>query len=311
LDAAEARQIVPAARGKFVGAMFSPVDGQVHPEKASNYVFQLALEAGVEFYFGLKALRIAVEHDRVQAVVTEGPTFLTRRVVVAAGVWTPYICATAGIRVPIMPISMTTGETSSVGETIGPTVRSKYFSAKQRPSGTVVLDAGFSTSVSHGFSFYDSRDIGIWLPRLRAYARSVDPYLDMARIAAEVRGLSRISMKAVGARRAERAPNRSEIEKSVNSMGDVFPCLRGASVDKCWTGVVDMSPDGLPILDGDAGPTGLAFVAGLSGHGFTLGPVIGQILVDMIEARPSEFDLYPFRLSRVREGHMRVPARMM
>jgi glycine/D-amino acid oxidase-like deaminating enzyme len=310
LDADETRVVIPAAKGNFIGAMYSPIDGQVNPEKASKYIFDLALEAGVRFCFGTKALKVVVKHERVEGVITDGPSFATPYVVVAAGVWTPYICATAGIRVPIMPVSMTTGETSIVSENIGPTIRSKGFSAKQRPNGCVVLDAGFSTTVGHGFSLYDSQDIRLWLPRLRAYARIVDPYIDFKRIVAEIRGGSRRSMRAVGAGDGGPPPKVKEIERAVREMSAIFPCVDHASISRCWVGVVDMSPDGLPILDADAGPGGLAFVAGLSGHGFTLGPAIGQVLTDLIVNRSSGIDVTPFRLARF-DGKVPVPERMM
>jgi sarcosine oxidase subunit beta len=42
-----------------------------------------------------------------------------------------------------------------------------------------------------------------------------------------------------------------------------------------------MTPDGLPVIDGTAGPSGLTIITGLSGHGFTLGPVLGEIAADL------------------------------
>ena len=42
-----------------------------------------------------------------------------------------------------------------------------------------------------------------------------------------------------------------------------------------------MTPDGLPVIDGSNGPRGLTVIAGLSGHGLALGPVLGRIASDL------------------------------
>ena len=67
--------------------------------------------------------------------------------------------------------------------------------------------------------------------------------------------------------------------------------------------MLDISPDGLPIVDGDAGPDGLAFVTGLSGHGLVLGPVFGEILADLAFDRTTQ---RPIRLGRFREERFAI-----
>ena len=67
-------------------------------------------------------------------------------------------------------------------------------------------------------------------------------------------------------------------------------------VSRVWGGLIDQSPDGLPVLD--APVPGLVVAAGFSGHGFALGPVTGDLLRDLALGREPAFDLAPFRLAR-------------
>jgi sarcosine oxidase subunit beta len=69
-------------------------------------------------------------------------------------------------------------------------------------------------------------------------------------------------------------------------------------LSRTWGGLIDQSPDGLPVLDAPAEAPGLVIAAGFSGHGFALGPVTGEILRDLALGRAPEHDLSAFRLSR-------------
>ena len=54
-------------------------------------------------------------------------------------------------------------------------------------------------------------------------------------------------------------------------------------------------------------PEGLVFVTGLSGHGLTLGPVIGEIAADLVTTGTTSRPIHPFRLSRFREEVVAIP----
>jgi sarcosine oxidase subunit beta len=78
----------------------------------------------------------------------------------------------------------------------------------------------------------------------------------------------------------EPAVDQPVLERAFAFMGRVVPALAGAAMARTWGGIVDMSPDGLPIIDA-VGPRGLALSTGASGHGLTLAPVVGEILADL------------------------------
>jgi sarcosine oxidase subunit beta len=79
---------------------------------------------------------------------------------------------------------------------------------------------------------------------------------------------------------------------------EVLPALVDACVARVWGGLLDMTPDALPILERPPDLEGLVVAAGFSGHGFCLGPVTGQIVRDLVLEGTTAFPIQPFRRDR-------------
>jgi sarcosine oxidase, subunit beta len=79
---------------------------------------------------------------------------------------------------------------------------------------------------------------------------------------------------------------------------EVLPVLADAGVARVWGGLLDMTPDALPIIERAPEVGGLVIAAGFSGHGFCLGPVTGQIVRDLVLEGTTAFPIQPFRRDR-------------
>jgi sarcosine oxidase subunit beta len=79
---------------------------------------------------------------------------------------------------------------------------------------------------------------------------------------------------------------------------EVLPALGDARVARVWGGLLDMTPDALPIIERTPDLEGLVIAAGFSGHGFCLGPVTGQIVRDLVLEGTTAFPIQPFRQDR-------------
>lgn len=93
-------------------------------------------------------------------------------------------------------------------------------------------------------------------------------------------------------------PPASALRRLVETFGHAVPAFADAPIEAVWAGLIDMTPDALPVLDHAPGVDGVAVAMGFSGHGFCLGPVTGQILAGMVRGDAPAFDLAPFRLAR-------------
>ncbi len=78
----------------------------------------------------------------------------------------------------------------------------------------------------------------------------------------------------------------------------VLPALASARIARVWGGLLDMTPDALPVIERTPEVEGLVVAAGFSGHGFCLGPVTGQILRDLVITGKSSLPIQPFRRDR-------------
>ncbi len=68
----------------------------------------------------------------------------------------------------------------------------------------------------------------------------------------------------------------------------IIPHLKGVSVVRSWSGLLDVTPDGVPIIGVLPELKDYIIAAGFSGHGFCLGPIVGKLLSEMIvDGRPS------------------------
>jgi sarcosine oxidase subunit beta len=95
-------------------------------------------------------------------------------------------------------------------------------------------------------------------------------------------------------------PTVDDIARLIRVSVSVLPVLGQTRVARVWGGLIDLTPDALPVIDGRTGVDGLGVAAGFSGHGFGIAPITGAILANIALGRPAEFDLAPFRLGRFR-----------
>jgi glycine/D-amino acid oxidase-like deaminating enzyme len=71
-----------------------------------------------------------------------------------------------------------------------------------------------------------------------------------------------------------------------------------ARITKAWAGVIDVTPDAVPIIAPVGSVPGLHIATGFSGHGFGIGP--GALMADLVTGSPPCVDPAPFRPERFR-----------
>jgi sarcosine oxidase subunit beta len=105
------------------------------------------------------------------------------------------------------------------------------------------------------------------------------------------------------------APSASQIRGIVDRVAQVLPIAAEAPAARSWGGLIDMTPDALPVIDAPGYPSGLVIAAGFSGHGFCLGPVSGLLCADLALGRAPRHDLSAFRLGRF-AGRVTTPSQL-
>ena len=86
--------------------------------------------------------------------------------------------------------------------------------------------------------------------------------------------------------------------------------FKGAKMAHQWAGVIDVTPDALPVISPIATIPGLFLSSGYSGHGFGIGPGAGRLAADLVNGDHPSVDPAPFRLSRLVDGSRLSPGSM-
>lgn len=311
LEPAAVRDIVPAATGTFKGAMWSPADAQCQPSSGTEHFVRRAVLAGASVRFDTRVTALREAKGQIIGVDTTDGRIDAARVVVAAGVWTPYLTRPLGVKVPIMPVVMSELETSPVPPLFEATLRAFGFGARQRPNGRVVVSAGLNATVRHAVSLADFNGLRYWAPRALAFRDNIRLGVDIRRIGKQIRHRATLSPELIPLRSPEPRPDGPLVDSALRKLSAVIPALANTPVERRWAGLVDMTPDGLPIIDGRVGPDGLVVITGLCGHGFTLGPVLGEIAADLVVDGTTGRPIKAFALSRFTAGKVGKPEMMI
>jgi glycine/D-amino acid oxidase-like deaminating enzyme len=291
--------------------MWSAYDGQCDPAKATRAFADRAHAKGVTTLIGTLARSIDERGGSVRGVHTSRGYIEAGAVVVAGGVWTPHLVRTVGVEVPIMPVIHGQAETGPTDLRFDPTIRAFGFGCRQRPDGRLVLSAGINARVEHRLSFAATRDVRLWLSRYQSNRRNVRLRLDPALTLRQLRERSRLSTAQIVVGTDPPAPYRADLDEALVAFQHALPAFAGLRIERYWSGLLDISPDGLPIIDHRAGPDGLVFVTGLSGHGLALGPVTGEIAADLALDGETTRPIHPFRLARFHEERVPTPTKMI
>jgi glycine/D-amino acid oxidase-like deaminating enzyme len=97
-------------------------------------------------------------------------------------------------------------------------------------------------------------------------------------------------------------PEASVLAEMREALRQWFPEIAGAPFVESWGGMIETSPDVLPIISGVEGLEGFVIATGFSGHGFGIGPGAGRLVADMVRGRADADEVSRFRLSRFFDG---------
>jgi sarcosine oxidase subunit beta len=311
IDRDQAQEVLPLATGPFAAAMWSPYDGQCDPAKSTRAFAARAQTAGVTTLANTLAVEVVEADGGVRGLQTSRGFVEASAVVVAGGVWTPNLLDTVGVGVPLMPVIHGQAESVPTDVRADPTVRAFGFGFRQRPDGQLVLSAGINSRVEHRLNLSSTRHARLWASRYRVNRGNLRLRVDPTLTLRQLRDRARLSPRHIPVATEPPAPHRADLDAAFAAVKRTMPAFEGLRINRYWAGLLDISPDGLPIIDHEAGPDGLVFVTGLNGHGLALGPVIGEITADLAINHATERPIRPFRLARFHEEHVELPTKMI
>ena len=294
----ETAALLPQAGRRFAGALVTATDGKAEPHRAVTAMAAAARRLGVVILEGCAARGLDLTAGQVTGVVTERGTVRCDAAVLAGGAWSRLFCGNQGVAFPQLKVL---GSVMRTAPMAGPemTVGGHDWAIRRRADGgytvaqrnnmlTPIVPDSFRLLGAFGRSFVQNR---------RELKLRVD-----GRFMTELRTPRRWALDEASPFEATRvldpAPSARSLAVARRELVRAFPGFAGMQVTGTWGGMIDVTPDGVPVIDRVDAVPGFHLASGFSGHGFGVGPGAGWLMADLVMGRTPVVDPEVFRLGR-------------
>jgi glycine/D-amino acid oxidase-like deaminating enzyme len=298
LRGAALERVMPGAGHGFIAGLHTPTDGRAEPALAAPSIAEAARDSGAQIFTHTAVRGIERTAGRVSAVITERGRIGCVAAVLAGGAWSRLFAGNAGLDLPVLKVLGSVFRTERLN---GPEISAagSVFAFRKR------LDGGYSIARRNANTAEITRDhfrlLSDFLPRLihnrheirlRLGPRSWEELrtargwtLDQPTVFETVRVL-------------DPKPKAGILAEARRVLSRAFPEFANMQVSESWAGLMDVTPDAVPVIDEVAHIPGFFIATGFSGHGFGIGPGAGRLTADLVAGDRPVVDPAPFRLAR-------------
>jgi glycine/D-amino acid oxidase-like deaminating enzyme len=303
LSPAEAKEMTPGSVPDWIGGVHSPTDGRAEPSLAAPAIAGAARTLGATIHQDCAARGLETEAGKVSGVITEKGVIRTQAVLLAGGAWSGLFCRRHSLRLPQAGVKSTSFATEAAPEVTKGGLSMPDVTIRRR------LDGGYTVGLG-------GRGLVELSPQGLMYARDFWPTFRKRRWGLSFSvGRSFFDGPEQLARWSFDKPSPFErhrtldpgadpklVQLGLTRLGEHYPALKGLKVATMWGGLIDSTPDGIPVISAVDSMPGLYLSTGYSGHGFGIGPGAGRLAADLIAGDPPIVDPHPFRYSRMIDG---------
>ncbi|RNF34372.1 NAD(P)/FAD-dependent oxidoreductase [Paracoccus methylarcula] len=289
-----------AATGKsWKGGVWSPTDGTADPSRAAPLIAKGVIRHGGIVLQSCAARGIETSGGAVSGVVAEHGTIRTRQAVVAGGAWAASFLHQLGIAFPQASVRSSILSVAPGAEGLPAALHTAAVSVTRRGDGghTLAISGRANLDPTPGAL----RGARHFLPMFAGRWRSLAPGGPQAwRAGFETRSKWALDRETPMERMRilDPRPSARLIRETLTRAHRLLPALKPLPVQAQWAGYIDSTPDGVPVIDAAIGLPGLVLAAGLSGHGFGIGPGVGHLVADLALGRQPITATGQYRLAR-------------
>jgi glycine/D-amino acid oxidase-like deaminating enzyme len=310
LSPAETDGLLRQERRRFKGALFTASDARAEPGLAVPALARAAAAEGAVIQQDCAVRALDLQAGRVAGVITERGRIGCQAVVLAAGAWSALFLRHHGLDLPQLKVKASVQRT-----TPGPLITEAAVGAS-RAAFRRRRDGGYTLARSGAVTFDITpaalRHCRAFLPALREKwgemkLRIGRAFVDELITSADWRADRPTPFERM--RVLDPSPDHAALDEVLRDAGTLFPQLAALRPVERWAGMIDVTPDEIPVLGPVEDLPGLLVVTGFSGHGFGIGPAAGYLAAQLARGQTPLVDLHPFRFGRFRERDVtRLPA---
>ncbi|CAH0352792.1 MAG: FAD-binding oxidoreductase [Sphingobium sp.] len=295
----EIDSLVPGGRGNWAGAIYTPSDGRAEPSLAASAIAAGAIRNGAIIVENCAVRTLSLSGGKVNGVVTEFGEIRCDQVLLAGGMWSRRFLSKHKVNLPTLPLVLSVMRTAPMD---GPTeiaTGGPDFSFRKR------LDGGFTISQRGAVKAPLTLDhllLGTrFLPALKHQRHLLRISLGREFFSDLLlrRGWSGSQTSPFERVRTMDPPVDAGINaEAMRNISAAWPIFEHAKIIETWAGMMDVTPDSLPVVGPVSQVPGLMLATGFSGHGFGTAPAAGQLAADLLTGDSPIIDPYPYRLER-------------
>ena len=300
IGAEEARRLAPGAPQDWIGGVVSPQDGRAEPGLAAPAIARAARALGASVVQNCAVRGLDTTGGRISGVFTEHGLVKTNAVILAGGAWSSMFLRRHGIDLPQSSVHSTVFATTPAPQVVQggfysadlcltPLLDGGYIVAAKARTRIEITPAAIRYAARFGRSLLANRKV-VELRMGRSFFEGPDTIHRKWRFDRET-VFERI--RVLNAK-----PNLALVEPALRDIVAACPELEGIQAARVWAGWIDLTPDVVPVIDALAVLPGLTVATGLSGHGFGIGPAIGELAAQMATGVTPLVDPSAFRLAR-------------
>lgn len=301
LSRAEISGLVDTSGTEMHGAITTPDDCLAEPSLAVPALARHAQSLGATIVENTAVRTLMRSAGRVSGVMTEHGPVACDAVILAGGAWSRPFLENAGVSLPQLAVRSSALRTGPARANAAPPAGMLGAGGAsirpRRDGGYTIGRAGAARFDLVPAAF---RHLFAFLPMLQKRWRIVD--LGLGRSFFGPLGYHRWREDDVTPfeqmRILDPDPDEGLLDDVWRSAQALYPQLAGAERVQAWAGMIDVTPDEVPIIDAVAGVPGLVVVTGLSGHGFGLGLGAGQMAAQLATGGTPLVATDPYRMDR-------------
>ncbi|EPH0091479.1 NAD(P)/FAD-dependent oxidoreductase [Pluralibacter gergoviae] len=304
LSAEQAKTMTPGSTTHWLGGVSSPSDGHAEPRLASAGLVIAAQRLGALVFQQCAVRGLDIAAGAVSGVWTERGLIKTCRVICAAGVWSSMFCRRHGIDLPLGNVIGTAFRTQPIEQAIAMPLYTPDFACRPQ------IDGSYTVSVS-GRGRLEPGAQGIryarqFYPTFKSRRKNlkfnfgIKPFFDGPEALGGWEFDRQSPFERV--RILDPAADASLVQEGLAAMRKEYPALANLKLAQAWGGMIDSTPDAIPVISTVAKLPGLVLSAGFSAHGFGIGPGAGRLAADLATDSTPVVDPTPYRYSRLVDG---------
>ncbi len=298
-------ELLPGMAIRPLSGLYTATDGRAEPHLAAPTIALGARAAGAHILTNCAVRTVEYSAGAISGVVTEAGPISCSTVVLCAGAWSRLFAGNMGVNIPQLKILSSAARIEGVTLPDMPVGAGDFAYRKRTDGGYTIARRNINPYPLTPDSF---RLLPEFLPTIlkswREFSLTLnDRFWTEMRVARSWQSDEVTPFEQT--RVLDPRPDEKLNYEGLANLRKNYPNMGEGRITHHWAGLVDVTPDAVPILSKVEEIPGFYLGTGMSGHGFGIGPGAGKLLAELVMGKSTCVDPTPFRFSRFTKGFVR------